>query len=395
MFFVSTCMLLFMANYLIFMASRSILSTIQGYNEYKYMDQNELYISNMDPSSKIDIVKIRNNGTQSVYRYLDDKHIQYAFYTDGFFVPLINEYDVDVSLCYLNKEYYDMRKFDIWKGNDPYFSYVIGDDDYDIEIPVVIGKGLSETYPLETSFCIDEPVLEKTVHFRVVGILKENEYHSNLYALSSKNYYNFSIIVPVNSDFISHSNTDLQLNGLMDLAVFRTSCEQIEDLREIIYSSTGITMNFFNQHDNIGEFNNIMAESIGNIILITSIAVLVLIGISAWNAMVSIHKMIKEFTLNLLVGLSYTKLKFILSVFIHFISIMSTLTMLIITVYNRYYIWMKKDTLFATFGILYLIDLDLISLLVVLIYNLLIGTIIVGIMMWRIKKTPVSIGVLQ
>ena len=49
-------LLLCMANYITFTAARSILSTFQGYQETKYVNQEGVYIANLDPDSHIDAV---------------------------------------------------------------------------------------------------------------------------------------------------------------------------------------------------------------------------------------------------------------------------------------------------------------------------------------------------
>ena len=63
-------LLLLMANYITFTAARSILSTFQGYQETKYVNQEGVYIANLDPNSHIDMGMIGENGTQAVYDYL-------------------------------------------------------------------------------------------------------------------------------------------------------------------------------------------------------------------------------------------------------------------------------------------------------------------------------------
>ncbi len=72
-------LLLCMANYITFTAARSILSTFQGYQETKYVNQKGGYIANLDPDSHIDMNIIDENGTQAVYDYLNS-NFKYAFY---------------------------------------------------------------------------------------------------------------------------------------------------------------------------------------------------------------------------------------------------------------------------------------------------------------------------
>ena len=71
-------LLLCMANYITFTAARSILSTFQGYQETKYINQEGIYIANLDPNSHMDMGLINENGIQAVYDYLNN-NFNYAF----------------------------------------------------------------------------------------------------------------------------------------------------------------------------------------------------------------------------------------------------------------------------------------------------------------------------
>ena len=94
--------------------------------------------------------------------------------------------------------------FELSQGTDLYFDYPL-----EGEIPVLIGKGLSKTYPVGSTIKIEKSVLGRPLTLKVQGVLKQNAYHSNYYALNSKTYYNFSILFPVNEDFINHANMDI------------------------------------------------------------------------------------------------------------------------------------------------------------------------------------------
>ena len=76
---IAMILLLFMANYTTFTAARSVLSTFQGYQETKYINQDGVYIANLDPYSPIDMGMIDKSGTQAVYDYLNN-NFDYAFY---------------------------------------------------------------------------------------------------------------------------------------------------------------------------------------------------------------------------------------------------------------------------------------------------------------------------
>ena len=272
----------------------------------KHLNQVDNYIANLDPDSDMNMGEIDKNDTQNVYDYLNN-NFSYALFTDGFIVSLPNAYDMEVSFAYLNEEYYKLNKqFEISQGKDLDFDYCF---DNDIEIPVLIGKGLSETYPLGSTIKIEDPVLQKQITLKVQGILKPNVHHSNLNSLSSKQYYNFSVIIPINEDFINNSNVGLQLHGLFDIILLQTSKNEIDGLREVIQDNLGLEFNFYTQEENFEYFNEYYFSSLKIITILIAIIILILTCLTIWSSLASIRLMIKDFIINLFVGLSYSKLR--------------------------------------------------------------------------------------
>ena len=389
----SVFLLLFLSDYLVFIAARSTVSTFQGYEEMKHLNQTGNYIANLDPNSDMNMGNIDKSDTQNVYDYLNDNNLSYALFTDGFIVSLPNDYDMKVSFAYLNEEYYKLnRQFEIAQGKDLDFDYSFDDD---IEIPVLIGKGLSETYPLGSMIKIEDPVLQKQIILKVQGILKPNIYHSNFYSLSSKQYYNFSVVIPVNEDFLNNSNVGLQLQGLFDIILLQTSKNEIEGLRKVMQDRLGLKFNFYTQEENFEYFNKYYFSSLKIIAILTTILTLIIIGLTIWNSLASIRVMIKDFTINLFVGLSYSRLRKIFYGYYGILFFANLIALFIITAYSRYGTWIRKDASFSTFGLFGVIGMDWLALGAVLFFDIIIGMIIVEIMLWRIKKVPISLGVLQ
>lgn len=381
--------LLFMADYTAFTAARSVISTFQGYQETKYINREGVYIANLDPYSPIDMGRIDRKGTQSVYDYLSN-NFNYAFYTDGFIVSMPNTDDMQISLCYMSEEYYKLNQFELSQGTDLDFDYHAGG-----EIPVLIGEGLSRTYPVGTTIKIEESVLEWPLILKVQGVLKQNAYHSNFYALNSKTYYNFSILVPVNEEFIDHANIDLQWNGLMDLTILETTKEEIAGLGDVIEDNLGAKFNFFSQQENYDYFNEYYVHSLKIMAAITLVLLVIITCFSIWNGLVSVRLMLKDFTINLLVGLSYSKLR---KIFYGYFGILSFINLLVISAFtasNRYGCWLRKDATFVTYGLFGLIGMDWMALLAVILLDAVIGIVIVENMLRKIKKVPISLGVLQ
>ena len=390
----SVLMLIFLSNYLVFIAARSTVSTLQGYDEMKHLNQPDSYIANLDPNSDMDMGKIDINDTQKVYDYLRSNDINYALYTDGFVVSLPNDYNMEVSFAYLNEEYYKLNKqFEISQGEKLDFDYSL--DNSDVEIPVLIGKGLSETYPIGSTISVKDPVLERQVTLKVQGVLKPNVHHSNLYSLSSKQYYNFSVVIPVNEDFLNSANIGLQLHGLFDIILLETSKAEIDGLHEVIKDNLGLEFNFYTQEENFQYFNEYYFSSLKIIATLTAIIAVVLTCLTIWSSLASIRLMIKDFTINLFVGLSYSKLRKIFYGYYGLLFFINLVALFIVTAYSRYGTWIRKDASFATFGLFGVIEMDWLSLSAVLFFNIVIGIIIVETMLWRIKKVPISLGVLQ
>ena len=76
---------------------------------------------------------INKNSVQSVYNYLTD-NIKYAFFTDGFVVQIPNTYDMEVTVAYVNEEYYELnQQFDVSQGCRLSFDYPLLSNDIEIK----------------------------------------------------------------------------------------------------------------------------------------------------------------------------------------------------------------------------------------------------------------------
>ena len=384
-------LLICLSNYTTFIAARTVFSTYQGYQETRALNQDGNYIANLDPNNPVDFGAIDADKTKAVYDYLSS-NFDYAFYVDGFMVSIPNRDDMEISLCYMNEAYYQLSQFHLSQGTGLTFdSHFDGNN----EIPILIGKGLSKTYPVGSTIDLVVPALGQEITLRVQGVLEQNAYHSNYYTLNSKSYYNFSIILPVNEEFLDHATLDLRVNGLMNIVILQTTEDKISDLRAFIQDTLGMKLNFFSQQDNYEYFNEYYFHSL-KIVAVTSVILLLLITcLSVWNALVGIRLMLKDLTINLLVGLSYSKLRKMFYSYFGILFLINLVIVFAITAFNRYGCWLRKDTTFATYGLFGLIGIDWLSLLAVVFTDIVIGVVVVECMLWRIKKVPISLGVLQ
>lgn len=386
----SMIILLFLANYLSFTVARSIISTFQGYQEIEALNQEGTFIANLDPNSEADFDRIEIDDTQKVYEYLNNNYT-YALQADGFITSLDNKYKMEVSFNYINEEAYKINQFRLSQGNHLNFNYKFKKE----EIPVLVGAGLATTYPVGSNIEITDPVTQQLVNLKVQGVLEKNTHRSNFYAPNLKNYFNFSIFLPVNEEFIQSAGIDLHVNGLMDIVLLDSTKEKAMNFKEHIQENLGLDFNFFSQQENFNYFEDYYVNSLKIICTITFILLIIIVCLATWNTLISIRLMIKDFTINLLVGLSYSKLR---AIFYSYFGILFSIILAILfgtTAFNRYGFWLSKESTFATYGTFGLISMDWLALLIVLFIDLIIGFTIVELTIRKIKSIPISVGVLQ
>ncbi|WP_245153926.1 ABC transporter permease [Jeotgalibacillus proteolyticus] len=382
--------LLFLANYLSFTAARSIISTFQGFQQIETLNQDGTFIANLDPDSKAEDETVNIDKTRKLYEYLHNNYT-YALQADGFVTSLDNEHKMEVTFNYINEEAYKINQLRLSQGNHLNFIYQLNKD----QIPVLVGAGLAKTYPVGSTIEIKDPVTQQLVNLNVQGVLKKNTYRSNFYAPNSKNYFNFSIFLPVNEEFIQSAGLDLHVNGLMDIALLDSNEEEAMNLKEYIQENLGMKFNFFTQQENVDYFEEYYIYSLKIICTITLLLLLIIVCLAIWNNLISIRLMIKDFTINLVVGLSYSKLR---AIFYGYFGLLISITLALLfalIAFNRYGFWLGKANLLATYGIFGLISMDWIALLIVLFIDLIIAFTIVELTIKKIKRIPISVGVLN
>jgi hypothetical protein len=382
--------LLFLANYLSFTTVRSVISTFQGYQEMETLNQEGTIIANLDPDSEADFNNIEIDDTQKIYKYLNNNYT-YALRVDGFVTSLPNDNEMEVPFNYIDEEAYKINQLRLSEGNHLNFDYKFNKEN----IPVLVGAGLSTTYPVGSNIEINDPVTQQLLNLKVQGVLEKNTQSSNFYAPNSKTYYNFSIFLPVNEEFIQSAGLDLHVNGLMDLVLLDSTIEEALNLKENIQENLGLEFNFFNQQENFIFFEDYYVNSLKIICTITFILLIIIVCLAIWNNLVSVRLMIRDFTINLLVGLSYSKLRAIYYSYFGILFSIILSIIFVITAFNRYGFWLRKESTFATYGIFGTISMDWMALLIVLFIDVIIGFTIVELTIRKIKSIPISIGVLQ
>lgn len=383
--------LLFSSFYVSFITARSVLSTIEGYKEVSALNAADIFILNLDPESPFEVDESDEDGLDNIYELLGSS-FSYGFYTDGYVSQINTNENIEVPISYVNEEYYQLNQFPLSSGMGIEFNYDLDDNP---TIPIVVGKGLSDEYPVGTKFSFSDPVLHRDIPVEVRAVLSENFSRSNFYALDSKQYYNFSVVVPVTQKFIQAADWDFKLNGLMDLILTESDANQVVQVKNEIEAQIGLKFNANTQDDNNAFFAEYFRSSLHLMIGINVLLLLVLALTAVWSAISTFKVMIGEFTINLLVGLSYSRLNWLLYRYYGSISVLCLILVIGLTSYSRYQFWATGETYAVTYGLLNLIPMDWKAIFASLVINGLVVTVISQLGVYMIRRIPISIGVLQ
>ena len=348
-------LLLFAANYIAFTGIRSLLSTIQGYEEMRPLERSGTYIANLDPESEPDLASITNADMQKTFDYIQSS-FDCAVYSDGYITEL-PDCDMEVALDYMSEEYCALLPFELAQGSIPCFN-----NDLDKDIPVVVGAGLSKAYPLGSEISVTDPALGHPVTYRVTGVLKQNACRSNFYSLNWKSYLNFSVLVPINEEFIENAGIDFHVNALMDLIVLNTTEEKTQKLGDTVADTLGFKLNFYTQSENNAEFKDNYLPAL----LLRFGLALVLFAAAAFIALRT----------NGLTGIHWAVL-----------CAVCLAATAVLTAVDRHSAWIEKSTLVAAYGFLGLIGIDWLALAAVMIIDALLGAIII---VCKRKKLPLD-----
>lgn len=224
----ATVLLMILASCIPFMCVRSIVSLEQGIQEFSRFDREGTYVMDLHGASFDTFRQYTDESAQRVFDRLDEQY-EYAAFVDGFLADLPNSNNRNVTVAYMNKNWDEFSRLPTSTGGDLNFDYKITDG---TTIPVLVGKGLADDYPLGSTFIMRDPALVQDMHYEVRGVLADNAAHSNLKALDSKTYYNFSIIVPVNRAFLKAENNSLKIDLLFDLVLLNAQQSDVTRLED-------------------------------------------------------------------------------------------------------------------------------------------------------------------
>ena len=130
--------------------------------------------------------------------------------------------------------------------------------------------------------------------------------------------------------------------------------------------------------------------------VISTVLLVAIMLLAVWSSLAGVRVMVREFTINLLVGLSYRRFRRLLLGYYGLLSSVALLAVLVMVVFSRYATWERKDASFMTYGIAGgLMEMDWIALAAAALANLILVFIVSQCVVWKIRRVPISVGVLQ
>lgn len=388
----ATVLLMILASCIPFMCVRSIVSLEQGIQEFSRFDREGTYVMDLHGASFDTFRQYTDESAQRVFDRLDEQY-EYAAFVDGFLADLPNSNNRNVTVAYMNKNWDEFSRLPTSTGGDLNFDYKITDG---TTIPVLVGKGLADDYPLGSTFIMRDPALVQDMHYEVRGVLADNAAHSNLKALDSKTYYNFSIIVPVNRAFLKAENNSLKIDLLFDLVLLNAQQSDVTRLEDYAGQVTPGPLRFSSYQNLKDDLNQYYMPSMRSLIAACAAFIVLLVIVAVWSSLAGIRIMMRECTVNILVGLSYQKLRNLLFAHYMVLGLIAWAVVIALTIAMRQTAWTMNDPLAMTLGWAGgLIPMDWIGLYSSFVVMVAIAALLAQVVTWRVKRIPISIGVLQ
>lgn len=389
---VATILLMILASCMPFICVRSVVSLGQGIREFSSFDREGTYVMDLDDASFDTFRQYTDESAQRVFDRLDEQY-EYAAFVDGFLADLPNSHNRNIAVAYMNENWNEFNRLPTSTGGDLNFDYKLTDD---TTIPVLVGKGLADDYPLGSTFVMHDPALVRDVHYEVRGVLADNAAHSNLKALDSKTYYNFSIIVPVNRAFLKAENNALRIDLLFDLVLLNAKRSDVSRLEDYAGQVTPGPLRFSSYQDLKNDLNQYYMPSMRSLIAACAAFIVLLVIVAVWSSLSGIRTMMREYTVNILVGLSYQKLRNLLFAHYMMLGLIAWAAVTALTIAMRQIAWTMNDPLAMTLGWGGgLIPMDWIGLYSSFVVMVAIAALLAQVVTWRVRRIPISIGVLQ
>lgn len=346
----------------------------------------DTYILSLDPESPADLGRAGEKGLDSVYEHLNSS-FTYGLYTDGFISQIASDEQIEVPIGYVNKEYYRLGKFPLAAGADLEFNYDLAEKPV---IPILVGYGLEDEYPVGTKLSFLDPALGRKIDAEVSGVLDKNFVRSNQYAHELKQYHNFSVIIPVTQEYIAAASPDFKLNGLLDLVLTATDASRVTQLQSVISEQTGLKLN----HSTQGEVNEFREDGFRSSLIFLIVPNLVLLTLivvtSVWNAVRSFKAMIRESATKPPAGFNYSHLNALFYRYYGMVLALSLVAIIGVAALSRLQYPPGSNPFVTTYGVLDLIPLDWQAVLVSLLVSLSTVVVIAQLAMHKIRRVPIT-----
>lgn len=387
---ITTIAILFLTNILFFTISRSLVSTHENINKLSELTASDIVVSNFDPTNDFSQITNIPDDKKKDLNTLLDNNFEYGVQYTG--MPLENElFGININLLVnlYDENSYGFNNLKVGKGEN------FTPSDFNINNKnVLVGANIGEKYPVGSELEIINPLTGEKETVRVKGVLKKNEFIPNYYVIDSKNYMNFTVIYPLeNGNPINLQNRyfDVALSNIM---INGSDKQSIQSLEESIYDNLNLKINFFSQEENLDDFKNSYIKSAILLLVIAIILVVILVLLIYWNALTSIKIMLQDITINMLTGLNYLDFRTSLYLFQSICSFIVAILTYIYALSFRVATIEYQLPNFMTINTLGLLRMDWIGILTTIFLNILIMIIVVEIIMKKIKKIPISLGVL-
>lgn len=378
-------------NILVITAGRGLITSYEGRAQFANLQQKGIYTLNPDPSTDMSAI---NDDPLVVDEVVNELIAKKDFAMSvGMELPRgTKKLPGGTRVQYVNEGYLDLVPLDLVSGTDAYYTDKFAPGS---EIPVIVGYGLESSFPFGTTWEVVDPATGKKVAYKVTGILKKDYSVSNLYSLDSKIYHNHSVVVPVTDDFLSVASTDFKVNALFETILLGETSDSAQEFARFVTKRTNMKMNVLTQQENVQDFYEHLWSALRAISGIVFICLLLLVPIVLWMSSQFVKLTIKAITINLLVGMSYRQLdRLILSGFM-VISVVSVIFTALYLIVGRMGNRTDPSSDLYTYGIFGLLPMDWIALLVATGFNLLVSIALCSLVSFRVRRVPISIGVLS
>ncbi|MDK6863199.1 hypothetical protein QP358_03455 [Nosocomiicoccus ampullae] len=370
----------------------TLMHAERGSEVLNRLSNNDVYISNVKGENVHNIAPIPEESAQDFYKYLIENYKFGVKHEGSSVLGIKNDHNLhNVHVMYYDENYYNAYQFKIQKGDDLYFDFNPKVD----PIPILIGEGLSKTYNIGDVIEIPYTFTVDPVKYIVTGFLERDSRVSNMYLPITRQYLNYSIIIPINDEMLTSATRDITMNGIHDLLIFTDSEEDIKAVQDKMKNRFGVPFNFYTPEENIDEVNQYLKIGFTIQLVIFAILFILLTVLIYWNASIASRLLKKIFAVNFIVGLSYKELRIILNTFFIVLLSLNTIALIValkLVSYESYVMKIDSSMVFGYFGIL---PESWLIIGGIFISNLLISFVLTEIMVYKFKKIPFTLGVFE